>query len=142
MPVARYIVWVGTSLLVLLFVANWFLPQPPPEPAHEASDKPVIRILLPSCASDHARDRPICGNRVGQSELFLESTARHRRDEGQHPLGTRPRPREREFSVWNVRRTNVGFAPEAAGPLESGFDHFGNRGEYAVSPVLAFPGSP
>ena len=44
MPVARYIVWVGTSLLVLLFVANWFLPQPPPEPAHEASDKPVIRI--------------------------------------------------------------------------------------------------
>ena len=44
MPVARYIVWVGTSLLVLLFVANWFLPQPPPEPAHEASDKPVMRI--------------------------------------------------------------------------------------------------
>ena len=37
---------------------------------------------------------------------------------------------------------NDRFAPEAAGPLESGFDHFGNRGEYAVSPVLAFPGSP
>jgi hypothetical protein len=44
MPIARYIVWVGTSLLALLFVANWFLPQALPEPTHEASDKPVIRI--------------------------------------------------------------------------------------------------
>ena len=44
MPIARYIVWVGTSLLALLFVANWFLPESLPEPAHEAIDKPVIRI--------------------------------------------------------------------------------------------------
>ena len=44
MPIARYIVWVGTSLLGLLFVANWFLPAPLPEPAHEAIDRPVIRI--------------------------------------------------------------------------------------------------
>lgn len=44
MPVVRYIVWVGTSLLALLFVANWFLPEPLPEPAHEAIDRPIIRI--------------------------------------------------------------------------------------------------
>jgi hypothetical protein len=44
MPVARYIVWVGASLLALLFVANWLLPQPLPEPPHEASDRPAIRI--------------------------------------------------------------------------------------------------
>jgi hypothetical protein len=44
MPIARYIVWVGTSLLTLLFVANWFLPAPLPDPAHETIDKPVIRI--------------------------------------------------------------------------------------------------
>jgi hypothetical protein len=44
MPIARYIVWVGTSLLALLFAADWFLPEPMPEPAHEAIDKPVIRI--------------------------------------------------------------------------------------------------
>jgi hypothetical protein len=37
-------VWVGTSLLALLFVANWFLPESLPEPAHEAIEKPVIRI--------------------------------------------------------------------------------------------------
>src|SRR6202051_757166 len=43
MPIARYIVWVGTSLLMLLFVANRFLPEPLPEPAREAV-KPVIRI--------------------------------------------------------------------------------------------------
>jgi hypothetical protein len=44
MPILRYIVWVGTSLLALLFVANWFLPEPPQEAAHEAIEKPVIRI--------------------------------------------------------------------------------------------------
>ena len=44
MPIARYIVWVGTSLLALLFVANWFLPPPQLELAHEAIDKPIIRI--------------------------------------------------------------------------------------------------
>jgi hypothetical protein len=44
MPVMRYIVWVGASLLALLFVANWFVPQTPPEPEHAAIDRPVIRI--------------------------------------------------------------------------------------------------
>jgi hypothetical protein len=44
MPILRYIVWVGTSLLALLFVANWFLPEHPQEVAHEAIEKPVIRI--------------------------------------------------------------------------------------------------
>ena len=44
MPIVRYIAFVGTSLLALLLVANWFLPEPPPEPAHEAIDKPIIRI--------------------------------------------------------------------------------------------------
>jgi hypothetical protein len=44
MPILRYIVWVGTSLLALLFVANWFLPDPPQQVAHEAIEKPVIRI--------------------------------------------------------------------------------------------------
>ena len=73
-------------------------------------------ILLPACASDHACDRPICGNRVGQPELFLEPAARHRRDEGQYPLATRLRLHERGFGVgqkrtfadpllWNVERT-------------------------------------
>jgi hypothetical protein len=44
MPIVRYIVWVGTSLLALMFVANWFLPESLPEPAPEASNRPVIRI--------------------------------------------------------------------------------------------------
>jgi hypothetical protein len=44
LPILRYIVWVGTSLLALLFVANWFLPEPAREVAHEAIEKPVIRI--------------------------------------------------------------------------------------------------
>jgi hypothetical protein len=44
MPIVRYIAWVGTSLLALLFVANWFLPETLPERAPEASNLPVIRI--------------------------------------------------------------------------------------------------
>jgi hypothetical protein len=44
MPIGRYIAWVGASLLALLFVADWCLPKSSPEPAPEASNKPVIRI--------------------------------------------------------------------------------------------------
>jgi hypothetical protein len=82
---------------------NWTLLSPPSTCSAE------IVLLLPSCASDHARDRPICGNRFGQSELFLESTARHRRDQGQYPIG----PRERDFQAFakaDVRRSVVEFS--------------------------------
>ena len=44
MPIARYIAWVGTSLLTLLFVANWFLPEYSAAPAPEAANRPIIRI--------------------------------------------------------------------------------------------------
>ena len=44
MPIGRFIIWVGTSLLALLFVADWCLPKSLPEPAHDASNKPIIRI--------------------------------------------------------------------------------------------------
>jgi hypothetical protein len=44
MPIGRYIAWVGASLLVLLFVANWFLPQSLAEPSGDEISRPVIRI--------------------------------------------------------------------------------------------------
>ena len=44
MPIGRYIAWVGTSLLALLFLANWFLPQSLAEPAGDDVNRPVIRI--------------------------------------------------------------------------------------------------
>ena len=44
MPIGRYIAWVGTSLLALLFVANWFLPQSLAEPSGDEVNRPVIRI--------------------------------------------------------------------------------------------------
>ena len=44
MPIGRYIAWVGTSLLALLFVADWYLPKPLPERAGDAINRPVIRI--------------------------------------------------------------------------------------------------
>jgi hypothetical protein len=43
-PIVRFITWVSTSLLALLFVADWYLPKPLPEPAGDAINKPVIRI--------------------------------------------------------------------------------------------------
>lgn len=44
MPVGRYIAWVGASLLVLLLVANWFLPQSLAEPTAGEPNRPTIRI--------------------------------------------------------------------------------------------------
>jgi hypothetical protein len=44
MPIGRYIAWVGASLLVLLLVANWLLPQPLAEPTVVETNRPVIRI--------------------------------------------------------------------------------------------------
>jgi hypothetical protein len=44
MPIGRYIAWVGASLLALLFVADWYLPKPLPEPAGNGINRPVIRI--------------------------------------------------------------------------------------------------
>ena len=44
MPIVRFMTWVGTSLLALLFVADWYLPKPLPESAGNAINRPVIRI--------------------------------------------------------------------------------------------------
>jgi hypothetical protein len=44
MPIGRYVAWVGASLLVLLFVANWFLPQSLAEPTGDDVNRPLIRI--------------------------------------------------------------------------------------------------
>jgi hypothetical protein len=44
MPIGRYITCVGASLLVLLFVANWFLPQSLAEPSAAEPNRPIIRI--------------------------------------------------------------------------------------------------
>ncbi len=45
MPIGRYIAWVGTALLVLLFVTNWFLPQFLAEPTGDRINRPIIRIV-------------------------------------------------------------------------------------------------
>jgi hypothetical protein len=44
MPIGRYIAWVGTALLALLLVANWFLPQSLAEGTADETNRPVIRI--------------------------------------------------------------------------------------------------
>ena len=44
MPIGRYIGWVGASLLIVLLVANWFVPQSFPEGTANENNRPVIRI--------------------------------------------------------------------------------------------------
>jgi hypothetical protein len=44
MPIGRYITCVGTSLLALLLLADWYLPKTLPAPADGTINKPVIRI--------------------------------------------------------------------------------------------------
>ena len=44
MPIARYILCVGTSLLMLLYVTNWFFTEPVQKAAQELINEPVVRI--------------------------------------------------------------------------------------------------
>jgi hypothetical protein len=44
MPIGRYIAWVGASLLALLFLVDWYLPNSLPEPATDEINRPFIRI--------------------------------------------------------------------------------------------------
>jgi hypothetical protein len=44
MPLLRYFVYVGGTLLVLLFVVTWSLPPLPAEPGRNAADRSIIRI--------------------------------------------------------------------------------------------------
>ena len=44
MPIVRYVTWVGTSLLALLFIVSWCLPDASPEPPRDPIERPVIRI--------------------------------------------------------------------------------------------------
>ena len=52
MPVVRYIAWVGTSLVALLFLADWLLPKSLPEPGPDTTVKPAIRITSVQQAPD------------------------------------------------------------------------------------------
>jgi hypothetical protein len=44
MPIGRYIAWVGTSILALLFIADWCFPKSLPELSGDIINRPVIRI--------------------------------------------------------------------------------------------------
>ena len=44
MPIGRYVAWVGTALLALLFGANWFSSHSLAEPAAQEINRPVILI--------------------------------------------------------------------------------------------------
>jgi|tagenome__1003787_1003787.scaffolds.fasta_scaffold20684151_2 hypothetical protein len=45
MPIGRYVIWAGTLLVALLFLLDWLVPKPMPDPAAARTmDKPVIRI--------------------------------------------------------------------------------------------------
>jgi len=40
----KYLVFVGSALVVLLLAVNWFLPDPTTEPVYSSPERPVIRI--------------------------------------------------------------------------------------------------
>ena len=44
MPLMKYLVFVGSALVVLLLAMNWFLPDPTIEPVYSSTERPVIRI--------------------------------------------------------------------------------------------------
>jgi hypothetical protein len=44
MPLGRYFAYIGGVLLALLFLIDWFLPQPGVDPDHSDVDRSIIRI--------------------------------------------------------------------------------------------------
>jgi hypothetical protein len=44
MPLLRYLTFVGSMLLALLFLADWYFPKSAPEPVHADVDRSIIRI--------------------------------------------------------------------------------------------------
>ena len=44
MPLMKYLVFVGSALILVLFAMNWLLPRPTAEPVHSSTERPVIRI--------------------------------------------------------------------------------------------------
>src|SRR6188472_2695210 len=44
MPILKYIGWVGASLVMFLFYADWYLPKPVAEHSGDTINRPIIRI--------------------------------------------------------------------------------------------------
>ena len=44
MPLIKYVVFVGSALVLLLFSMNWLLPDPTAEPIYTSAVRPVIKI--------------------------------------------------------------------------------------------------
>ncbi len=44
MPLMKYLVFVGSALVLLLLAMNWFLPDTTAEPVYSSTERPVIRI--------------------------------------------------------------------------------------------------
>ena len=44
MPVGRYIAFVGSLLLAILFIADWYLPMAPTQSVTSRETEPIIRI--------------------------------------------------------------------------------------------------
>src|SRR5882757_7055670 len=44
MPLGRYFAYVGSLLLALLFLADWYMPKLPAEPTRTDIDRSIIRI--------------------------------------------------------------------------------------------------
>ena len=44
MPLMKYVVFVGSALVLLLLAMNWLLPDPTAEPIYSSIERPVIRV--------------------------------------------------------------------------------------------------
>jgi hypothetical protein len=44
MPLMKYVVFVGSALVLLLLAMNWLLPGPSAEPVYSSIERPIIRV--------------------------------------------------------------------------------------------------
>jgi hypothetical protein len=133
MPLRRYFLYIGSVLLALLFIADWYLPAPGAERDRSDVDRSVIRIhsvhkwpkavvidttlptIVPPAAKTMAATAPPPPPQPPREALLAEATPEAKPAEAVKPA----KPR--------VRHTRVARAP---GSRVASYDAFGFRNDF------------
>lgn len=136
MPIGRYFLYIGSVLLALLFVVDWYLPPPKVETARSDVDRSIIRIH-----SAHQWPKAVVFDTtlptVPPPALTTAAAPAPPPPGGSgreaYAMAPEPAPATRLESVKpaKLRRTRTARAP--AGPV-AGSDTFGRRNDWFASP--------
>ena len=140
MPVARYFLWVGTALLVLLFIADACLPKVPVDTAIERPT-PIIRIVserkwpdrivfdtgasmprVVTAASPDTIDKPAADDPARARDAFAQLQT-----SDQVQVASQKKPEARMQRQQRIARRHVARRPSPRIASQSQYAWFGGR---------------